>query len=477
MLAAILRRNNTTAFLLCANDGQLLRFFRTYMTRHPDAVGVEETLRTMLKEDKESDPSLHLDMFNLSRRPQDDLFDRLVDAVASHSGWEDCDTCPSRYPERDPIRRNLHVLSKTSMRDRLRDLIRIAAANDTHLPMRHLLLLIVNIILGVSGQKKTGLMTCKLSGILADDDEAHLSNPYDNALGLNLKLDGNRDYLAFTVFRNFGIGQETNNPIDSMLIEGTPDDLYQRYVGSDELHGSKRFEQTRLQYRRGEADSFSRFQQALESQRRRLFFVLPNDAKGSELDPWRLSVFMHGGAYVEFCEALQNGQRADRTVGRLVIGLNRSYSGVMCDDADRVWFTAPAANTQSRVGRVLDIELPLGDAPRNMISVNFDAEGPYRRPRIVVTMRESMGAPATVVESNPLQPLLFEYLLRVQGGSLPGSFSRQCFEELRQFRLRVVAKLSQLKLIELDNLSHMMIVKLGMDGRLQQDSIGVTRTV
>ncbi|QEL21917.1 hypothetical protein FQV39_04475 [Bosea sp. F3-2] len=476
MLQAILKSSSDSVFLLCANDGQLLRFFRTYVSKHPDASTVEEKLRTMLKEDGKPDPSLHLTMHNLSRRPQDELFDQLVDAVANHPGWKDCVTCPSSYAERDPIRRNLHILAKTSMRDRLRDLIRIAAANDTHLPMRHLLLLIVNIILGVSG-KKTALMDCKLSGHLADQDETHLSNPYDNALGLNLKLDGNRDYLAFTVFQNFGIGQETNNAIDSLLIDGAPSDLYQRFVGSDELHGSKRFEAIRQEYRKGEADSFQRFQEALEAQRRRLFFVLPNDPKFGEMDPWRLSVFMHGGAYVEFCDALKNGQRTDKTIGRLVIGLNRSYSGAMCDDHDRVWFTAPAANTQSRIGRVLDIDLPLGDAPRDTITVNFDAKGSFNRPQIVVLMREKIGGPSHPIESNPLQPLLFEYLLRVQGGSLPGSFSRQCFEELRQFRLRVVAKLSHLKLIELDDLTQMSIVKLGTEGRLQRDSIGVTGAI
>ena len=67
--------------------------------------------------------------------------------------------------------------------------------------------------------------------------------------------------------------------------------------------------------------------------------------------------------------------------------------------------------------------------------------------------------------------MLFEYLLRVKAGSLPGSFSRQCFEELRQFRLRVVAALARRDLIDAEGVNGISIVSLSSEGRLHADEI------
>ncbi len=472
-LESLMGRRPDAVYLVAANDGQLLRFWRTYSRAHPEAGSVEATIRTMLKENEPTDPSLHLLMHNLSQKPHGDLFDSIVTAVQGHPGWSECDGCGLHVDGRCPIRRNLGILSETEMHNRLRDMINLAAANDTHLPMRHILLLVVNIVLGVSGRRSV-LLDCNSARDLVSEGKEVLSNPYDNALGLNLRRGENRDYLAFSVFENAGIGQETNNAIDTLLIEAQPKESHDRYVANDPLHGANLFEEQRTRYRRGDADDFSEFQKALEAQRRRLFFVLPVTEKSDEFDPWRLSVFMHGGSYLRFSEDLSAGRSPDMIKSKLVVGLNRSYSGAMSDDGTSVWFTAPAGNTQSRVGRVLDIELPLGGTPRDIVAFDFDAGGTFGRPRMIITGRTGFRGPAEVIESNPLQPLLFEYLMRVEGGSLPGSFSRQCYEELRQFRLRVVARLSRLDLIALDDLKEMRIVRLDNDGHLRDESIGVT---
>lgn len=89
------------------------------------------------------------------------------------------------------------------MRARLRDLIRLAAHNDMHLPMRHVLLLAVNVLLGVSG-RANGLMRCVTAHGLVEDDAAESSNLYDNALGLNVgNLTQRQQYRAFTVFESY----------------------------------------------------------------------------------------------------------------------------------------------------------------------------------------------------------------------------------------------------------------------------------
>jgi len=158
-----------------------------------------------------------------------------------------------------------------------------------------------------------------------------------------------------------------------------------------------------------------------------------------------------------------------------VIGLNRSYSGTMCEDSDTLWLTGPAANTQSRVGRILDIKLPVG---RDEGNYRFDFIPDERRgtPRLSVGIRKSVDADFKEIASQSLSPLLFEYLMRVERGSLPSSFSRQCFEELRQFRLRDMARLQKEGMAKRDDLKGMRVVRLGEDGRLKADSLDIVYT-
>lgn len=162
------------------------------------------------------------------------------------------------------------------------------------------------------------------------------------------------------------------------------------------------------------------------------------------------------------------GHSIDFVRSRLVIGLNRSYTGAMCDESQQVWFASPAANTQSRLGRVLDVEVTVGRTRRFTYHFDFvsDPTTAHGRPRMVVRLTDG-----TDLASNAISPLLFEYLLRVQAGSLPGSFSRQCFEELRQFRLRVVAALSRHNIVDLNGLDDLRIIRVGQDGSLRQEAI------
>ena len=93
------------------------------------------------------------------------------------------------------------------------------------------------------------------------------------------------------------------------------------------------FETLRRQYRRGEAVDLQEFREAVERQRRRLFFRLPPPPplNPSDLDPWKLSVFVHGGEYLAFADGLRRGATDPKTRNRLAVGLNRTYTGMMCD--------------------------------------------------------------------------------------------------------------------------------------------------
>lgn len=470
VLPSILGHSGTEVFLLAANDGQLLRFWRTFADTHPEARQIEERVRILLKEERSTDPSLTMQMHNLSRQPHDQVFENVVAAIEAHPGWRDCEGCRLHEDRSCPIRRNLAVLSDPrdpGMRVRLRSLIRLAAYNDNHLPIRHVLMLAVNVILGVSGRGTT-LMRCSTAHAMAESGELEAANPYDNALGLNVPEGTHAQYRAFTVFEDMGIGRETNNAIDAVLVEAQPKARYDELVRSDPIFGNGRFEQVRSWYQQGTLEDFEEFQQAIERQRRRLFFTMPRADGDPRLDPWRLTIFSFGGEYLDFATALADGKAIEAVRSRLVTGLNRSYTGAMTDESQQVWFASPAANTQSRVGRVLDIEVPVGRNRRFNFYFDFDcsADVAHGRPRMVMRMSDG-----TVIGSNAVTPLLFEYLLRVQAGSLPGSFSRQCFEELRQFRLRVVASLTRRDIVDLDALEDLRLIRVGPDGTLHHEAI------
>ena len=472
VLPALLGQEGDEVFLLAANDGQLLRFWRTFADAHPEAKQIEERIRILLKEERSTDPSLRMHLNNLSRQPHDQMFENVVTALESHPGWADCGGCRLLEDRRCPIRRNLAVLSDPldpGMRVRLRSLIRLAAYNDNPLPIRHVLLLAVNVILGVSS-RGTVLMRCSTAHAMAEGDELEAANPYDNALGLNVPEGTHAQYRAFTVFEDMGIGRETNNALDTILVEAQPRARYDALVRSDPVFGSRTFDQVRSWYQRGALDDFGEFQLAIERQRRRLFFAMSRGDADPWMDPWRLTIFSFGGEYLDFATSLAEGRAIDAVRSRLVTGLNRSYTGAMTDESQQVWFASPAANTQSRIGRVLDIEVPVGRNRRFAYYFDFDcdAEVAHGRPRMAVRLSDG-----TVVGSNAVTPLLFEYLLRVQAGSLPGSFSRQCFEELRQFRLRVVASLSRHDIVDLDALEELRLIRVGSDGALRQEAIEV----
>lgn len=475
LVKSILGEDTSRCYLVAANDGQLLRFWRQHASEGEHVARIDAGLRVMLDTGETEHGGLNLCLHNLSAQQHDVLFDDLVTEIVEHPKWAACEGCSLYETSTCPIRRNRALLADrgvASMRSRLGDLIRIAAANDTHLPMRHILVLIVNVLLGVS-DRKTTLMTCKVAHLLAAEGETARSNPYDNVLGLNLKANENREYLAFTVFENAGIGLETNNEIDTLLIEKEPPELHAQYVASDPVHGEALFEPARVNYRRGTYDDFAVFQRALEAQRRRLFFVLPPSRKEEEIDPWRLTVFRHGGQYIDFWKSGCRGGPSEHIKSRLVIGLNRSYSGTMCDDSNVLWLTGPAANTQSRVGRILDFEIPVGQDVGGPVQFDLVPDSRTGRPKMSIGIRERFSDPFEEVADHKLSPLLFEYLMRVERGSLPGSFSRQCFEELRQFRLRVMARLQQARLVKREDLKNMRVVRLGGDGRLRADPLDI----
>ena len=433
-----LEPQSNLSYLIAANDGQLLSFFRRVEEKNHATKGMLDLLSTMLKDDLEKDPAglRRLQLFNLSLQTDVDFLNRLIAAALDRQDWSQCDGCALLAAEICPIRHNRRLLQRSDhpVRQRLVDLIRLLAANDSHLPIRQQLLLIVNMLLADS-KNYGGLLTCAKAHNRAEDGEWASTNPFDAVVGLNLRPSTRRQFRAFATIEALGLGRETNNAIDGLIIDGKPEHVYDSVIRSDKRYGHDLLDRYRQRYIRGAFDDFeAEINPALQSQRRRLFFNMI-DEPDAAIRPWHLTVFTHGGDYLRLMHDLSAGRDQVAIKGQLIRGLNRSFTGMMCRTDDKLYLAAAPAGLSGRMGQLLDgLPLPARPTRQALYHIALEIEPTQGRPRFVVRSFQN-----SELASLAIKPLLFEYLMRVADGALPSSFSRQCLEELRHFRLNVQA--------------------------------------
>lgn len=489
--AALLGESEAQVYLVAANDGQLLKYFRDASTSGgPEAERartLHERLSVMLRQEHETRADLHLQLMNLSRTWSEAVVDSIFDAVLEHPGWdENCDRCPGLDPETPcPIRLNRSLLrngpeQETVFRARLKAALRLAAANDQHIPIRQLLTLVVNILLGDATRPDDPLLDCKTARLRAQARRYAATNPYTNAVGLNLRPERRRANRVFNVFEVLGVGLETNNLIDSALVQRQPRDLHETLFADEPVYGRMLFEPLRDAYfSSGGAGSTAadqairEFRSGLEAQRRRAFFRLPEETEREMANPWRLSIFQHGGEYLILQDALLAGAGRDVIdpyTRRLLKGLNRAFTGMMTADDERLWLAGTIGKTDDPAGRVATLE-PIDRTSGTSFNVRLLLDAVSKRPTLRVLPPRL--AVQTVVSELALRPLLFEYLMRVASGSLPSSFSRQCHQEIRHFALVTQTEVQRLMAADEDQAQVVRILSLGGRGEVQAQPLEV----
>lgn len=447
LASAVRGRDRGAVYLVAANDGQLLATWRNWAEHEgEEQLKVFRRIEALLVRDEDFDKTLSLYLYNLSRMEATDHLDAIIEQVVEHPQWANCEGCRLMGASEEtscPIRINRERLrGGAAFRGRLLELLRLAAANRLHLPIRHLLLLTVNALLGDAKSPTTGLLTCKKAKNRADEQDYWATNPYTNVFGGNLPEGRRRQYQAFTVLESFGIGQETNNAIDSLLIydaQANPE-RYLELVGSDEQYGGSAYKGQLRDYLEGDRTDTRAFLQALERQRQRLFFTLP---KSDPLRPWDLTVYRSAGKFLEFCERLRSEEDTADIRESLVKGLNRIFCGMMMDDCSGLYIASSGGDGRGKIASVLHYEIPAVPNLRN-IHLAFEIGHNSAAPRLVVRDPIARDPESGIVGALDLQLTHFEYLMRVARGSLPASFSRQCFEDFLDFKLRLIERLDEI---------------------------------
>ncbi len=442
---SVLGGDDSEIVIMAANHGQALDRLRDLGRRQ----GRPHPLRKPLQEFflQAGEAPNRLAVFDLSRNAGRQALEEVVAAVANHVEWNNCSTCTLKADGKVcPIFENRQRLLGQSdggqFSQRLGDLVEIARLNGLHMPVRDLLALCANMILG-HREAKDGLMSCSEVSWIQEQGVIDRASVYGNAFGANLPRRRLADRPVFKAMAAFGVGNETTNGADGLLVYGKDDSKlapsFAKLVGNDPIYGANaRLLSAQDKYLEGEEAArieggASDFIKLLEAQRRRLFFTLPNGEEGYPY--WSMTIFRFAGEYLEMRSSLLNKKPVSELVrGRLVRGLNRVMTGLLVDNEDRIFVASSGGFTQSKVSVLCDTEAP--SRRQNGIGLAIKLDPITDRPTLDVALSPGAGNSVTF----DITPVRFEFLSRVADGALPGSFSNECLEDMLAFKAKLLRK-------------------------------------
>jgi hypothetical protein len=473
---AIMGGDLSTIYLIAANDGQLIEAW-SEKGQSEDVNIVRQVLENLLIKDLRETDGFQLKLYNLSRQSSFILFSRILDAVLNHPGWGTCNQC-SYQSQGCPIWQNKQRLEGVKDNEitkrRLTDLLALCELNDMHLPVRQLLLLVANTLLG-HPDATDKLMSCKqVAGIISNGSTSQASL-YRNIFGKNLSERRQESTEVFQVLRSFGIGVETSNQIDNILIFGADDpeldELYQSLVLIDSFYGAdlKYQAQQRSDLEGDIANGRQEFLNTLQSQRQRLFFTIP-DEQITDMKIWDLTVFHYAGEYLnDLCKTAKNRKKISKLIiSRLVRGLNRIFTGLLIDNQDELILATSGSYSQAKISRVYEDSISVPRKRGESVSIELDEND--IKPNLVVNLAE--------VEPIRFQLTMirYEYLSRVAEGALPSSFSQECYEDVLAFKTQVLKQLTIRKSresIDGEEFMNIRLLEVNRDGLVNPRSLQV----
>ncbi len=445
---SVLGGDDSEVVILAANHGQILDRLRELGKRQ----GRVHPLRKPLRESflQAAPPPDRLAVFDLSRSTSRKTLDEVTRALAGHPHWDNCQRCALKTggkicPIDENRRRLLGDADQGQLTSRLGDLVEIARLNGLHLPVRDLLALVSNMILGYADAKlaKENLMTCADVPKIQERGRISAASVYANAFGANLPKRRASDRPVFKAMASFGVGEETTNAADGLLVYGKDDSRLQtdfaRLVAVDPVYGATaEFRAAQDAYLEGHEsarleDGFAEFIEMLRDQRRRLYFSLPDAEPG--YPRWAMTAFRFAGDYLDIIDSLKAKKPvSDSTRGRIARGLNRVMTGLLLENVDRIFIASSGGFTQSRVSVLCDHETPSRRQGGVGMAIKLGEE--TGRPQLDVALSPGPGNSVAF----DLTPIRYEFLARVAEGALPASFSNECLEDLLAFKAKLLRK-------------------------------------
>lgn len=360
--------------------------------------------------------------FDLSVFDPSEKFEQVLGQICGRSEWQKCRECPCH--EKCAIDQNRQALWDDEKHElktpakRQAEIIRLIGCNGVHLPIRDLLIVASNDILGshslASPRKKKRLITC--ADVLRNYQAGEPTESYvfANLLGENILPVDRKKNIVFREFPRFGIGDYAPRQADKMLTESdtlktigktTGDFIAQRLWGLNS------------QYEQRYAGKL------LRMKRQALFFVCPdNDA----FKRWSLTAFSFGGQFVELLSIISQPRHVSPL---LVKGMNRVFTGQFVSEDKDVLVTTAGTNSKTMQGELLRCEIRVKQ--RSVTCGVFVMSNPAGLP--IIRFKE----PDVELDS-PLTPHLFEFFMRMGSGYVPESFSKECLSQAFQLKFKLI---------------------------------------
>lgn len=454
LLERSIQGEETSEFLVvAANHGQILERLRDLGQRQKRTHPLRKPIQDAFLQYGAAPDGLAI--FDLSRTTRRESINEVLRAVAGHPEWENCARCALQADGRVcPIYENrARVLGERDgglFARRLGDIVEVSRLNGWHLPVRDLLALASNMILGHSNPKeaKEGLMACSDVAKIQEKGSIENASLYGNVFGSNLPARRAMSRPVFRALASFGVGTETTNAADGLMVYGNDDpklvDSFNRLLRSDPVYGATLDYLASLQrYLEGEEaarvdNGAQEFLSRLVAQRRRLFFAVPDDERDYPF--WMMTAFQFAGDYLDMVKALSENKPVSETVrARLVRGLNRVMTGLLIENNDKLFVASSGGFTQSRISVLCDTEAPARRSGGVGMRIKLDPL--TERAALDVALAAGIGNSASFL----LSPVRFEFLCRVADGALPGSFSNECLEDMLAFKAKLLRKAELLR--------------------------------
>ncbi|QDU05466.1 hypothetical protein V6x_52030 [Gimesia chilikensis] len=442
-----------SVFLIAANDGQLVDTWARLNESKKHIDDTRRLLESLLFNDHREETGTRLKLFNLSRISSAELFDRSVNAFISHEGWQHCkdeaESDNELFGAHCPIRHNYEILKSNQIRLRLRALLELCDHNEIHLSIRRILMLLSNSVLGFSGNEAAGkrvedrlLRAVDVPRVIESGQVAKASI-YNNIFGGNLTEHRRNSHDIYEQLGRFRIGHETSNRVDNLLIYGDSDielkKYFDQFLTNDAFYGADaNYRAYQMLYLEGAEDNDAdteRFLELLVAQRRGLFFKIP-DTDSDEFSPWCLTVFTFAGEYLDrVLTRLRQGKRIEKSVlARLTQGLNRIFIGMLVSSEHELWLATGLSGSHAKVSFILEDRVSVSRRAKEFVTVTSNSSG---FPLLQVSFDDGL------VVDLKLTLTRFEFLSRVAEGVLPGSFSKECHEDILAFKSRLLSAAKQ----------------------------------
>lgn len=473
---ALAGKAENTLYLLAANDGQILEGW-SQLGGGEHARKIKKEIEDLLVSGRRRSTKYNFYLYNLSRTSAEKIFPKVLEAILKHTGWDQCTNCQLRgmaeVQKPCPIWENKTRLEGTAedklIQQRVSDLLELSELNGFHLPIRQMLILVANAILG-HADAKDGLMSCKEVPKLIRQESISKASLYRNIFGENLPERRRDSKEVFKVLRRFGIGSETSNFIDNIMIFGGDDPelkgYYEELLLADPYYGADSAYRVGQQayLEGGEDRAGDEFLRLLTGQRQRLFFTIP-ERLSSQLRLWQLTSFHYADEYLnDVHRTLNRGEKVKAEIlARLVRGLNRIFTGILLRNDKQLILATSGSFSQARVSRVYEDAVPIR---RNHSGegIQIEADPDLRRPLLVVNLSEKQRV------GLPLNLRRYEYLSRIAEGSLPNSFSRECYEDILAFKTSLLRQLAIRRNLEVEEDDSGMLT-LNLISRLNSDGL------